>query len=255
MDNLRATIREIQVFQDQQALTKIEAGLKMLRTRMTATEEIGKAKLYTSQKIMEANRENMTGNEEKNEVKLNTATNTIQQMSETPIKTGQEKIWTTIRADQDELMTTIREILSAQTEFQETISMGVASIMASVYQQTQRLCEELNTVMEKLKTPTEATRRELNAPMAEVPTPEWRRGSRNAVPCVFRDGPWSSRKRNGRKELLICWQCGAVGHLRRDCTTGILQKQFSERECPSREKRLEVTNSSQRESVQDERKE
>lgn len=234
MQNLRGTALEFQAFQCHKELNKIEADLKMVRARMIAVEEMIKANLDASQKIMETNRAKMTANEEKNETKLDAATNTVQEMCETTMKTDQEKMWTTIRAGQEEMTTTIRAILSAQAEFQETISTVVTSIMASVDQQTHTPCEEPNTVMEKLRTPTEATRREPKPPVAEVGTPVWRTGSRNAVPCAFSDGPWSSRGGKGRKELHVCWRCG-------DCAPEMHQKQSSERDRQRREERVDVT--------------
>jgi uncharacterized protein YqgV (UPF0045/DUF77 family) len=176
-----------------------------------------------------------------NEAKLDKASNTVQEMSETTTKTGQEEMWTTIRADQEEMMNSIRAIQIAQAELQETVSKRVADIMESVDQQIHSLCEELSTVMDTLKTLIEATGRELKTPLAEFGTPVWRSGSRNAESCGFRAGPWSSRTGNGRKERYVCWQCGGVGHLRRDCATGIVQKQFSEIYRPRREDRGEAT--------------
>jgi hypothetical protein len=93
------------------------------------------------------------------------STRAAQDMSETPIRTGHEEMRST-RAAQEEMMTTVRAILSAQAELQESIS-----ILASVDQKTQRLCEELKAlkaVREELTTLTEATRRELEATQAEV---------------------------------------------------------------------------------------
>jgi uncharacterized coiled-coil protein SlyX len=232
-----ATIEELQVFQHHQALAKIEANLKMLRARMNATQELVKAQKDVSQEIMEANLEKMMANEEKNEAKLDMATNTVQEMSETTIKAGQEEMWTTIRAGQEVMMTSIRAMLYVQAEFQETINTGIARIMASIDKQTQRFTEELNIAVKKLK---ETTWRELEAPVAEVGNPVWRSGSRNAVPSVFTDGSWSSRRCKGRKEVHVCWQCGGVGHLRRDCVMEMHEKQFWEKGRPRRQKRAEA---------------
>jgi hypothetical protein len=67
MENLSATTGELQGFEDHQALTKIEAGLKMLKARMIAIRGMIEEKLDANQDIMEANREMLTASEEKNE--------------------------------------------------------------------------------------------------------------------------------------------------------------------------------------------
>jgi hypothetical protein len=72
-------------------------------------------------------------------------------------------------------------------------------------------------------------------------------GSQNAATaCVYSVGVpivlCSPRTRYSRMEWPVCWQCGGVSHIRRNCWWGYPTWRFTDKDWPRLEKQLEETD-------------